>query len=178
MSDNLRLCWTDVEATGLRPEVDQVLEIGMIITEGDLTEVDRFHVVTNAARGFNFAAMDKNVQEMHEKSGLWYESLHHGLPLVDVDNRMLSFLNRHGMRGTMLAGSSVYWDRSILRTKHQWIDTFFHYRLLDVTTFHEASRRFWPGLYENRPPKREVHRVLEDLEDSMNFLRFYLQALS
>ena len=55
------------------------------------------------------------------------------------------------------------------------LDAFLHYRSVDVSTIKELCRRWYPGL--QAPPKRECHRALEDIRESISELRFYQQNI-
>ena len=155
----------------------------MCSSDLDLTELTRFHVVTNVAAHTWRKDLDETVRTMHDASGLWDESRSFGLPLDQVSDRLTSFLRRDRfvgdwtVYGSVLAGSSVYWDKGMLAKKFPWTANVFNYRLLDVSTFHETAKRFWPHIAAGAPAKRDLHRVLPDLEDSMNYLRYYLEAL-
>ena len=51
-----------------------------------------------------------------------------------------------------------------------------HYRSVDVSTFKELARRWYPAVYENRPPKNGGHRALADIIESLDELRYYRKA--
>ena len=51
-----------------------------------------------------------------------------------------------------------------------------HYRVIDVSTFKELARRWYPAVYNNRPPKNGGHRALADIIESLDELRYYRKA--
>ena len=51
-----------------------------------------------------------------------------------------------------------------------------HYRTIDVSTFKELARRWYPAVYLNRPPKNGGHRALADIIESLDELRYYRKA--
>jgi oligoribonuclease len=53
-----------------------------------------------------------------------------------------------------------------------------HYRCVDVTTLNELARRFWPRLHQFVPSKREIHRAMPDIEDSLALCRYYASQIS
>jgi oligoribonuclease len=52
---------------------------------------------------------------------------------------------------------------------------FLHYRNVDVSTFKEVLRRWFPDRYAP-PPKSERHEALEDLRESIAELRYYRET--
>ncbi len=57
------------------------------------------------------------------------------------------------------------------------LDTFLHYRVVDVSSIKELSRRWFPRVYFNSPPKRGNHRALADIQESIEELRYYRAAV-
>ncbi len=77
-----------------------------------------------------------------------------------------------------LAGSSVYVDRGFLARYLPEVDSYLHYRLVDVSTLKELARRWYPRTYFNAPTKTGNHRALADIRESIAELRFYRQTLT
>lgn len=87
---------------------------------------------------------------------------------------MLSYISRFvKAKESPMAGNSVYMDRLFLREFMPELDEFLHYRLVDVSTIKELSRRWNPKVFWNAPKKRLVHRALEDIQDSIEELKYY-----
>jgi oligoribonuclease len=55
------------------------------------------------------------------------------------------------------------------------LESFLHYRNVDVSSIKELVRRWYPGL--EIPPKRKAHRAKEDILESIAELRFYRSAV-
>ncbi len=189
------LAWLDIETTGLDPEEHLVLEIGVIVTDADLREIWREHVVRpidpNTAVGF----MDHTVREMHERNGLLDDlreafeqarSAHGGhssdynrfgpLParqawLDPVVDGLRRFLSEDGKPLPMAGAGVAHFDRPFLRVEAPGVERCFHYRCVDVSTLRELDR-LWGGSLL-LPPKRERHRVFDDLKDSISALRVF-----
>ena len=53
------------------------------------------------------------------------------------------------------------------------LDTYLHYRSIDVSSLKELCRRWYPAVYSKRPDKAEQHRALDDIRESIEELRFY-----
>ena len=178
MAQNDRLVWIDLEMTGLSTETDEIVEIAAIVTEADLTELDAgVTFVVNPSEAA-LAQMDDFVTNMHTESGLITE-IPNGLTLSDAQEKVLTYIKEHipeEGKG-QLAGSSVYVDRGFLAKYMPQIDNYLHYRLIDVSSIKELSRRWYPKVYFNTPEKTGNHRALGDIRESIAELRYYRAAV-
>jgi oligoribonuclease len=52
-----------------------------------------------------------------------------------------------------------------------------HYRVIDVSTIKELSRRWFARAYFQSPAKKGGHRALGDIKDSIDELRYYREAV-
>ena len=178
MPQNDRLVWIDLEMTGLSTESDEIVEIAAIVTEADLTEIDAgvSFVVSPSAAALEH--MDDFVTNMHTESGLITE-IPDGLSLADAQDKVLAYIKGHipeEGKG-QLAGSSVYVDRGFLAKYMPDINQYLHYRLIDVSSIKELSRRWYPKVYFNTPDKTGNHRALADIRESIAELRYYREAV-
>ena len=57
-------------------------------------------------------------------------------------------------------------------------DAFLHYRVLDVSSFKEVIRRWYPKVYYASPEKHGGHRALADIRESIAELRYYRRLFS
>jgi oligoribonuclease len=57
------------------------------------------------------------------------------------------------------------------------LDAFLHYRIVDVSSIKELSRRWFPRAYFAAPAKRGNHRALADILESIEELRYYRAAV-
>jgi oligoribonuclease len=178
MPQNDRLVWIDLEMTGLSTENDEIVEIAAIVTEADLTEIDAGVCFVVKPGEAALANMDDFVTNMHTESGLITE-IPHGLSLVDAQEKVLTYIKGHipeEGKG-QLAGSSIYVDRGFLAKYMPEIDQYLHYRLIDVSSIKELSRRWYPKAYFNTPEKTGNHRALADIRESIAELRYYRDAV-
>ena len=109
------LNWFDIETPGLDRETGYLLEVGCIITDDKLNEVERLALCIQPEVSVDvlMEAADPFVRQMHTDSGLW-EDLRSGagLPLIDVEACMVAVVQKHGGGDKHpLAGSSVHFDR-------------------------------------------------------------------
>ena len=56
-------------------------------------------------------------------------------------------------------------------------DDFLHYRNIDVSSFKELARRWFPQIYFQLPKKAGNHRALADIRESIKELRYYRKVL-
>lgn len=179
MQDEL-LVWIDIETTGLVPLIGRCLEVGMVITGRDCEARQQKTQLVGPPPSFedieNWPAV---VQEMHAKSGL-LRDLKRGGPfptISQVDTEFASWLevNTPG-ESLILAGSSVHFDRGWLNLHMPKVASMLHYRMADVSALREFMRR-WDSSHDLKHdahvnPKK-LHRVVPDLEDSLELARFY-----
>jgi len=178
MPQNDRLVWIDLEMTGLSTENDEIVEIAAIITEADLTEIDAGVSFVVKPGDKAWENMDDFVTNMHTESGLITE-IPNGLSLNDAQGKVLTYIQQHipeEGKG-QLAGSSVYVDRGFLAKFMPDIDRYLHYRLVDVSSIKELTRRWYPKVYFNSPEKTGNHRALADIRESIAELRYYRDAV-
>ena len=173
-----RLVWIDCEMTGLDPKFDEIVEIACIVTDAELNELDEGITLVVKSGEESFAAMDDFVVNMHTVSGL-IEEIPLGISLADAEQQVLAYVKSHvpEARKAPLAGSSVYVDRGFLANYMPELDAHLHYRLLDVSSVKELTRRWYPRVYFASPEKTGNHRALGDIRDSISELRFYRDAV-
>lgn len=169
-----RLVWIDCEMTGLDVARDVLVEIAVVVTEADLTPLDEGIDVVIKATPEQLATMDPFVVNMHTESGL-LPLIPNGVDVAVAEQMVLEYVKRHvpEARKAPLAGSSVYVDRGYLARQMPALDAHLHYRLVDVSTVKELTRRWYPRVYFNAPKKVGGHRALGDILDSIRELRYY-----
>ncbi len=175
---NDRMVWIDLEMTGLDLNTDEIVEIACIVTEADLTELDGGIDVVVKASPEPIAAMDEFVVNMHKASGL-IDEIPNGTTLADAQQQVMAYIQKHVPEaGTgHLAGSSVYVDRGFLAKYLPELDSYLHYRLIDVSSIKELTRRWYPRVYYGAPEKTGNHRALADIRESIAELRYYRDAV-
>ncbi len=174
-----RLVWVDCEMTGLDLGKDQLVEIAVVVTESDLTELDSgLNIIIRPADMSVLDSMDEVVREMHTASGL-LEEIPNGVTLAEAEEKVLDYVRQHvpDSRKAPLAGSSVYVDRGFLARDMPALDAHLHYRVVDVSSIKELARRWYPRAYFASPEKRGNHRALGDIRESIAELRYYRDAV-
>jgi oligoribonuclease len=168
-----RLIWIDLEMTGLDTDRDSIIEIATVVTDAQLNvlaEGPEFAITHDLA---TLEAMDDWNRNQHRKSGLWQRVLEQGVSMAEAERRTLEFLLAWvGPRASPMCGNSICQDRRFLHRCMPTLETFFHYRNLDVSTLKELARRWAPGVLAG-VHKESAHTALSDVRDSIAELRHY-----
>jgi oligoribonuclease len=173
-----RLVWIDCEMTGLDLSRDALVEIACIVTDGELVALDEGIDVLIKPPAEALDRMQDVVREMHTTSGLLAE-LASGLTLAEAQDLVLAYVRQHvpEPRKAPLCGNSIATDRSFLARDMPELDTFLHYRMIDVSSIKELARRWYPRVYFASPEKHGGHRALADIRESIRELKYYREAI-
>ncbi len=175
---NDRLVWIDCEMTGLDYVSDALIEIACVVTDFDLNPLGEGVDLVIKPPAEAVQHMDEFVRTMHEKSGLLTQ-LDSGITLADAEEQVLGYVREHCADGSRppLAGNTVATDRAFISRDMKDLDAFLHYRIVDVSSIKELSRRWYPRVYFASPAKRGNHRALADILESIEELRYYRAAI-
>jgi oligoribonuclease len=173
-----RLVWIDCEMTGLDLGADALIEVAALVTDFDLNVLgEGIDLIIKPPDGA-LDQMNDFVRDMHVSSGL-LEELAEGISMADAEQQVLDYIKKHCPDGSRppLAGNTVATDRSFLARDMPTLEAFLHYRIVDVSSIKELSRRWFPRAYYGSPPKRGNHRALADIQESIEELRYYREAV-
>jgi oligoribonuclease len=173
------LVWIDCEMTGLDPTVDVLVEIAVVITDAELNPLDDGIDIVIATDPAKLAGMDDVVREMHTSSGL-LDAIGEATTTVEqAEDQVLAYVKEYvpERRKAPLCGNTIATDRSFLVRYMPRLDDHLHYRMIDVSTIKELSRRWYPRTYYNAPAKGGGHRALADILESINELRYYRETV-
>lgn len=161
--------------TGLDPAENVILEIAVVVTDGDLEEVIEGPDLVLHATEDQLAAMVPVVAEMHAESGLTRAAASSELTAESAEQSVLAFLREHVAEPGLapLAGNSVHVDRAFLQRHMPEVEDYLHYRNVDVSTLKELVRRWDPDAHDQMPSKSGNHRALADIRESIDELRAY-----
>ncbi|KAF8504766.1 ribonuclease H-like protein [Russula emetica] len=171
------LVWIDCEMTGLDYKSDRILEIAVIITNGNLEVVDDgLEFVIHAEKAV-LDNMNDWCIEHHKASGLTDACLRSKHTTVSVQEEIVKYLKKWIplRRTAMLAGNSVHADRAFLAREMPEIVDWLHYRIVDVSSIKELHRRWYPRRpLPDRIFRRDTkHRALDDIRGSIEELKWY-----
>ncbi|MDL9938522.1 oligoribonuclease [Gordonia sp. ABSL1-1] len=173
-----KLVWIDCEMTGLSLESDKLIEIAALVTDGDLNILgDGVDIVIHADDDA-LANMPDVVTKMHASSGLTEEVRASTVTLAEAEKQVLDYIRKHVTTpgAVPLAGNSIATDRGFISRDMPELDAYLHYRMVDVSSIKELSRRWFPRVYFGQPEKGLAHRALADIRESIRELRYYRAA--
>ncbi|MDR4513916.1 oligoribonuclease [Nitrosomonas sp.] len=174
-NNNHNLIWIDMEMTGLDPDKDRIIEVAIVITDGQLNMLAESPVLVVSQSNTVLEGMDKWNQSTHAKSGLINKVKSSTLSEADVEMQMLTFLRQHVPSGASpMCGNSICQDRRFMARWMPQLEAYFHYRNLDVSTFKELVKRWKPEIASGLK-KEGKHEALADIYDSINELKYYRQ---
>jgi oligoribonuclease len=174
------IVWIDTETTGLDYKKEALLEIAVVITDSDLTEIARYESIIKTPKR-KLRRMGEYVLNMHTKTGLLAELPSAAKTQKQVEEEILTFLDRWGlMQKLMFGGNSVHFDRRMLETRMPKLMSRFTHQNLDVSSIGIVVKRWAPHVYEFIKAAPNItnenarpHRALSDILDCIESLRQY-----
>jgi len=164
--------------TGLDIVADALIEVAALVTDFDLEVLGEGVDIVIKPPPEAMDQMVEFVRGMHVNSGL-LDELDGGTTLDDAEAQVLAYVREHCTDGSRppLAGNTVATDRAFLARDMAGLEQFLHYRIVDVSSIKELSRRWFPRAYYNAPSKGGNHRALADIRESIEELRYYREAV-
>jgi oligoribonuclease len=167
------LIWMDLEMTGLDPDTDRILEVATLITDSDLNIVAEGPLLYVQQADEVLEGMDEWNTTHHTTSGLVDFVRKEGISESEAEQQTLAFLRQHVPEGSSpLCGNSIGQDRRFLVRYMPELESYLHYRNLDVSTVKELARRWRPDIASSMK-KENTHRALDDIKESIEELRHY-----
>jgi oligoribonuclease len=171
------LIWIDMEMTGLQPDADRIIELALVVTDGQLTVLAESPVWVVHQPDEVLAAMDSWNRGTHGKSGLIEKVRASRLTEAEAQASAIEFLRPHvPPNASPMCGNSICQDRRFLARWMPQLESYFHYRNLDVSTLKELVRRWKPELGKGFS-KEGKHQALADIYDSLEELRYYRRTV-
>lgn len=169
-----KLLWVDLEMTGLDPVKDRILEVAAIATDMQLNEIARYEAVVKVDEKIIKSRM---VGEFWEKNSATRDALiaqnKDGKPVAEVEKELLEFVDKNCSKVVYLAGNSIHQDRKFIEREMPELNKKLHYRMLDVS----AWKIYFENAMNKKFTKPENHRALDDINGSIEELKWYLTFL-
>lgn len=166
-----KLLWVDLEMTGLDPEKDKILEVAAIATDWQFNEIDRMTAIVKVPKKL---IEERMVGEFWEANPESYNSLvtqnEKGEDAEVVEDKILDFIEKNFGKEVYLAGNSIHQDKRFIVKEWPRLDTRLHYRMFDVS----AWKIYFENALKIKFTKRENHRALDDIEGSIEEIKYYL----
>ena len=174
-----RIVWVDLEMTGLDPSRHVIVEVAALVTDAELNIIDEGVDLVVHATDAELAEMDDFVTQMHSDNGLLDDIKASTVSLAEAEDAVLGLVEKHcdPAHPAPLAGNSIATDRTFIRAQMPCLDAALHYRMIDVSTVKELSRRWFPKAYYHQPEKGMAHRALADIVESIRELDYYRRSV-
>jgi oligoribonuclease len=172
-SSDDNLIWLDMEMSGLNTETDKVLEVATVVTDPHLNIIAEGPVIVIHQADEILDGMDAWNQSTHSKSGLIERVKQSTFDEVYASEITIEFLKKYiAPNKSPMCGNSICQDRRFMAKHMPNLESYFHYRNLDVSVFKELSRRWRPSLYQGFK-KSSKHEALSDIYESIDELKYY-----
>ncbi|KAL4228267.1 Oligoribonuclease [Mactra antiquata] len=164
--------------TGLDTNTNHIIEMACLVTDSELNVIaESEDLVINQSEEI-LDGMNDWCKEHHGKSGLTEAVRNSKVSLADAEEAMLKFVQKHTLKGkSPLAGNSIHADRMFLIKYMPDFLNHLHYRIIDVSTVKELTRRWYPKEFKDAPKKKTSHRALDDIKESIDELKFYRESV-
>ncbi len=185
LNDKRFIVWLDLEMTGLNINTteagkrdDEIVEIGVIVTDGNLVPQDNGLQLVIKPTDAAMANMGSFVRNMHDKSGL-LPLIKDGVSVAEAEKQVLAYITKHvPVRQTaQMGGNTIHMDRRFLAKYMPSVEDWVHYRNVDTSTIKEVLFRWFPYVVDAAPEKIGNHRALADAIESIRELAFYRELL-
>ena len=165
--------------TGLDPSRHVIVEVAALVTDAELNIIDEGVDLVVHATDAELAEMDDFVTQMHSDNGLLDDIKASTVSIEEAEDAVLALVEKHcdPAHPAPLAGNSIATDRTFIKAQMPRLDAALHYRMIDVSTVKELSRRWFPKAYFNQPQKGMAHRALADIVESIRELDYYRRAV-
>jgi len=176
------LFWLDLEMTGLQPREHHILELAIIVSDGELSRtIDGPEMVIHH-EDIVLNTMNEWSTKQHGDSGLTDRCRASTVTLADAEDALVAFVTAHCLSGVpaVLAGACVYKDLEFIEVHMPRLRALLSHRVVDVSTVRALCRVWYPGAARRArgtlgSPADCQHRALEDIRYSISELRYYRQ---
>lgn len=171
--NEFNLIWVDMEMTGLDPDNDRIIEVAVVVTDSELNILAEGPVFAIHQPDEVLDRMDSWNKGTHGRSGLIDRVKASTISEADAEAALIAFLKQFVPTGkSPMCGNSICQDRRFMARGMPKLETFFHYRNLDVSTLKELCKRWKPDLASGFK-KHQKHTALADIIESIEELRYY-----
>ncbi|MEE8731262.1 MAG: oligoribonuclease [Rahnella inusitata] len=172
-ANDSNLIWIDLEMTGLDPERDRIIEIATLVTDAHLNILAEGPTIAVHQSDAQLALMDDWNVRTHTGSGLVERVKASPFDDNAAQQQTIEFLREWVPEGkSPICGNSVGQDRRFLFKYMPELETYFHYRYLDVSTLKELVRRWKPEVLSGFK-KENTHKAMDDIRESVAELTYY-----
>ena len=177
MKDKSNLIWVDLEMTGLDTQRDYIIEIASIVTDKNLNILAEGPNLVIHQPDEIMNSMDEWNTRQHGKSGLTDRVNESVINESKAESETIKFLQQFTHKSqSPLCGNTICQDRRFLARCMPTLESFCHYRNIDVSSIRELGKRWYFEDIDNFQ-KNSNHRALDDIRDSIEELRYYRKKI-
>ena len=171
-----RLVWIDLEMTGLDIETESIIEIATVITDGELNILAEGPNLAIGVSEELLANMDEWNTSHHNQSGLVERVRNQSVSVKEAERQTIEFISKWVDKGVApLCGNSIWNDRKFMEKEMKQLVQYLHYRMIDVSTIKELSKRWYPEIEGFQ--KKGCHLALDDILESIEELKYFRNKL-
>jgi oligoribonuclease len=176
MKNRTNLVWIDLEMTGLEVTQDKILEIAAVVTDKDLQIIAEGPSLVIHQSDEILESMNEWCKKQHALSGLTQEVRNSIISLEEAEQDVYNFVNTYCIAGqAILCGNSIWQDKAFIHQYMPKLDSFFHYKIVDVSSLKELVIRWYPKSPYSDIRKTDKHRAMIDVYESIAILKNYRQ---
>ena len=158
--------------TGLNSQSDKIVEIAVIVTNKELTEIIEGPNLIIHQQGHVLDGMSAVVKRMHQNSGLYDKITASRISEKEAEHSVCAFLTKYIEPGKApLCGNSIGTDIGFLKIHMPKLASLFHYRSVDVTSIKLCAQMWCKDVPHFT--KKNTHRALDDIKESIAELKYY-----
>lgn len=171
------LVWLDMEMTGLNPVENVVLEVAVVVTDSELNILAESESYAISQPETELVKMDKWNVSTHTKSGLLERIRTDGVELAFAEKEIIKLIKKYVPKAkSPLCGNTIYQDRKFIVKYMPELESYLHYRNVDVSSIKELARRWYPQVLDGFK-KHNRHEALADIHESIEELKYYRQHI-
>ena len=180
-----QLAWVDTETSGLEPDKDRIIEIAIVVTDGDLNEIETFEQKIRLSPTDRLAASPKALEVNGYNDADWAEA---PLPSKEIWERVYQLTNRRLLAGQnvtqfdakfiaaemMRFGIRPGWDRRMADTMEDSIRIMYALGVRHPKGYPTAGLEF---VYDALGgPSMPAHRAMADVRRAMFVYKYFNDA--
>ena len=179
-----QLAWVDTETSGLEPDKDRIIEIAIVVTDGDLNEIETFEQKIRLSPTDRLAASPKALEVNGYNDTDWAEA---PLPSKEIWERVYQLTNRRLLAGQnvtfdakfiaaemMRFGIRPGWDRRMADTMEDSIRIMYALGVRHPKGYPTAGLEF---VYDALGgPPMPAHRAMADVRRAMFVYKYFNDA--
>ena len=176
------IVFMDLEFTGLEAQNHHIIEAACIITDKDLNiKFESVPLIINQPDEI-LDNMEEWPRLQHTQNGLIERCRKSHLTVEKAETYLCSFLDinieyQKSYPFVTIAGNSIHKDKSFIDYHMKNLSRKISHRMIDVSSISVLCNRWYNLDFKNQPQKKGSHRVLDDIKDSIDQLRYFRETI-